>query len=160
MTARTIGTSSARTENQAKQLADVVMQGEPCIYGSSNTRSIVRRFKTALNENAKMHAFCDYSPELFHNEVEAWERPEGGLRPIFLRRVKEPPFEAKSLDIFAAMLERAGVPTHAVRGLGDGNLAQLMCLCYVTDFASYYAAILRGFDPFPVNLIDQLKKSR
>ncbi|MDA4114796.1 MAG: hypothetical protein OK474_12200 [Thaumarchaeota archaeon] len=146
--------------NLSKQIASVVSNGEPCIFASSVTKSVARRFKTCLNENAKMHATFDSAPDFLHNEVEAWEQPDKRLRPIFLRRANEPNFETKSLDAFIAILQRKGVKTNQVTGTGRGNLSQLMSLCYVLDVASYYTAILRGVDPFGIGLIDELKKAR
>jgi hypothetical protein len=44
-------------------------------------------------------------------------------------------------------------------GKGKGNLAQLVTLDYQVDFATYYAAILRGVDPLSIKLIDRLKST-
>jgi glucose/mannose-6-phosphate isomerase len=146
--------------NPSKQIASMLSKGEPCIFASSVTKSVGRRFKTCLNENSKMHAAFDSAPDFLHNEVEAWERPDSRLRPIFLRRANEPAFEARALDAFIAILEKKGVKTSQVAGTGTGNLSQLMSLCYILDVASYYTAILRGVDPFGIGLIDELKKAK
>ena len=147
-------------DNVSKQIASVLSKGEPCIFASSVTKSVARRFKTCLNENAKMHATFDSAPDFLHNEVEAWEEPDKRLRPIFLRRASEPPFETRSLNAFIAILEKKGVKTSHAAGSGKGNLSQLMSLCYILDMASYYTAILRGVDPFGIGLIDELKRAK
>jgi glucose/mannose-6-phosphate isomerase len=155
-----IGGEVPSPENAAKNIAAAVSTGNPSIYAASVTKSVAARFKTSLNENAKMHAHYDYAPDLFHNEVESWQVPDKLQKPIFLRRRNEDSFESKSLDVFTALLENKGVKTQRVDGAGEGNLSQLITLCYTLDVASYYAAILRGVNPYPINLIGELKSTR
>jgi hypothetical protein len=138
----------------------VASKGEPCIYATSVTKSVAKRFKTCLNENAKMHATFESAPDFLHNEVEAWELPDRRLHPIFLQRKNDPALETRSLEAFVDILTRRGVKTKKVLATGAGNLAQLMSLCYTLDVASYYTGILRGVDPFGIGLIDTLKKAR
>ncbi|HUK74819.1 MAG TPA: SIS domain-containing protein, partial [Nitrososphaerales archaeon] len=117
------------------------------------------RFKNALNENAKRDASADASPELFHNEVETWETPERKMVPIFLRHTAEPKYERVRMDSFVDILGMKGIRCLEIWGKGKGNLAQLVTLDYQTDFATYYAAILRGVDPSSIKLIDRLKSA-
>ncbi len=147
-------------ENDAKRIATEISGCDPCIYAASVTKSVAARFKNSMNENAKMHAYYDYAPDLFHNEVEAWQVPVERQQPIFLRRRNEPPFESRSLDVFTALLEKRGVKTHRVDGKGEGNLSQLISILYTLDLASYYTAILRGVNPYPISLIGELKSAR
>ena len=44
----------------------------PVIAGSALTAPIAYRWKTQINENAKMPAFCAELPELDHNEIAGW----------------------------------------------------------------------------------------
>jgi glucose/mannose-6-phosphate isomerase len=156
-----IGTDSPTSQNPAKQCAQFIAPSGvfPKIYGSSVTKAVAVRFKTCLNENAKMSAAWDYAPELFHNEVETWETPERKQAPIFLRHSAEPKYEKIRLDSFIDILGMKGIRSLEMRGKGKGNLAQLVTLDYTVDFATYYAAILRGVDPAAIKLIDRLKSS-
>ncbi len=56
--------SSPTSQNPAKQLAQLVAPSGvlPKIYGSSVTKAVAERFKTCLNENAKMNAAWDSGP--------------------------------------------------------------------------------------------------
>jgi glucose/mannose-6-phosphate isomerase len=146
-------------QNPAKQVAQLVAQegAMPKIYGSSVTKAVAERFKTCLNENAKMNASWDATPELFHNEVESWEMPDRKLIPIFLRHTAEPKYERVRLKTFIDILAMKGIRSLEIWGKGKGNLAQLVTLDYQVDFATYYAAILRGVDPLKIKIIDRLK---
>jgi len=155
-----IGGDSPISENPSKRVAQEIGSKQACIYTSSVTKSVARRFKNSLNENAKMHARFDSAPDLFHNEVEAWMSKDTTQHPILLRRSKEPMFESGALDAFSALLLSRGAGLTRVDATGDGNLAQLMSLCYTLDVASYYTALLNDVEPFNIELIDQLKKSR
>ncbi|MDG6926128.1 MAG: hypothetical protein JRN09_06200 [Nitrososphaerota archaeon] len=155
-----IAVASPASENAAKQVALRMGAAEPCIYASSVTKSVARRFKNSLNENAKMHARFDSAPDIFHNEVEAWEGSGTNQQPITLRRSKDPPFETRAMEAFEKILRSRGIEPIRTDATGETNLAQLVSLCYTLDFASYYSAILKGVEPFEIPLIDQLKKSR
>ncbi len=155
-----IGVKVPTVENPSKLLASEVSDTEPCVYATSVTKSVARRFKNSLNENAKMRASFAAAPDFLHNEVEAWEFPDARERPVILGRPGDPRSETRSLEAFGLMLARRGVRETRVSASGNGNLAELMNLCYTLDVASYYAAILRGVEPFGIGLIDELKKTR
>jgi glucose/mannose-6-phosphate isomerase len=156
----TVAMSVGTQENPAKKLALLVDHMDPCIYASSVTKSVARRFKNSLNENAKIHARFDSAPDIFHNEIEAWESNDMSQLPILLRRSNDPALESRAMDVFDALLRTNGMNSTRVDATGEGNLPQLMSLCYMLDFASYYVAILNGVEPFEIALIDAMKKSR
>ncbi len=156
-----LSSSSPSSQNPAKQLAQLLAPSGtfPKIYGSSVTKAVAERFKGCLNENAKMNAAWASAPELFHNEVESWEIPERKMVPIFLRHTAEPKYEKMRLDSFIDILGMKGIRSLEIWGKGKGNLAQLVTLDYQVDFATYYAAIIRGVDPVGIKLIDRLKST-
>lgn len=159
-TRREIGIDVPTATNPSKRVALELGGTEPCVYSSSLTRSVARRFKNSLNENAKMRASFASAPDFLHNEVEAWEVPQPNLRPVILGREGDPPSETRSLSAFSSMLAARGVAQTSVMARGRGNLPQLMNLCYTLDVASYYAAIVMGVEPFGIGLIEDLKKTR
>ncbi len=144
--------------NESKQLATALLKPTPKIYGSTVTRGAALRFKNVLNENAKKHASVDIAPELFHNEIEAWEGGGEGFLPIFLRHPKEPPSERRRLEAMIGVIAETGVRPLQASGRGRTDLAHLLTLVYKLDFASYYAAIGRGIDPLPTRLLDKVKR--
>ena len=56
----------------------------PVVYGAGLTAPVARRWKTQINENAKVPAFFSELPEADHNEICGWgadrrrERLRGG----------------------------------------------------------------------------------
>ncbi len=159
--APSLASSSPTAQNPAKQIAHLVAQtgATPKIYGTSVTKGVAERFKTCLNENAKMNAAWDATPELFHNEVELWENPDKKLVPIFLRHTAESKYEKVRLNAFIDILGMKGIRSLEIWGKGESNLAQIVTLDYQVDFATYYTAILRGVNPISIKLIDRLKST-
>ncbi len=144
--------------NESKQLGLALVKPIPKIYGSTVTRGAALRFKNVLNENAKKHASVDFAPELFHNEIEAWEGGGENFLPVFLRHPKEPISESRRLEAMIGVIAETGVRPLVVSGRGRTDLAQLLTLVYKLDFASYYTAIGRRVDPLPTRLLDRVKR--
>ena len=62
---------------RAAVIADVIHGSFPVIYGADLTTSVAYRWKTQINENAKIPAFAHSLPEMDHNEIVGWD-PGGG----------------------------------------------------------------------------------
>lgn len=144
--------------NSAKRLALHLLDKSPSIYGGRTTRGAGIRFKNSLNENAKKHASYDEMPELFHNEIQAWEDGARGYVPIVLRDTSEDERERRLADAFVRLLTASGKGPIEVAGRGRSGLSRLMTLVYELEFATYYVAIGLGRDPFPTALISRIKR--
>jgi glucose/mannose-6-phosphate isomerase len=147
--------------NPAKQLAISIEGTIPVIYGQGVLKAAARRWRTQLNENPKMLARDDVFPECNHNDTPAWG--ESGNTQMFsvvlLRDSEEPQDVVDRVELTREIaLDRAKVVAE-VRARGDSALARLMSAMYVGDYASLYLAFLRGMDPAPVEMIEDLKRA-
>ncbi len=156
--AKSIGIDVATASNPAKSLAAGLLHKTPAIYGSNVTKGVGVRFKSILNENAKKHSYFDMIPEVFHNEVEAWEDAGTEFAPVFLRHTFEDQREKSLTDKMVGMLSEMGLAPVQVRGRGAASLAQLMTMVYMLDMTAYYIALGLERDPLPTRLLDGLKK--
>jgi glucose/mannose-6-phosphate isomerase len=154
-----VGPSVPLEGNPSKEMALRLMKKTAAIYGTCATRGAGIRFKNELNENSKRFACYDEMPELFHNEIQAWDDPRGDLVPVLLRDGMEGKRESRLADFFAKMLSSMKKDPIQVRMAGDNYLSRLMTMVYELDMASYFVAIGNGRDPFPTPLITKLKKS-
>ena len=69
----------APEDSLAKRLARALQGTIPQIVGAGLTTPIAYRWKTQINENAKVPCFASELPELDHNEIVGWEgAPELG----------------------------------------------------------------------------------
>jgi len=146
-------------KNPSKRLGLRLMAQTPSIYGTRATRGPGIRFKNEINENAKRHAYYEEMPELFHNEIQAWQGREKEFFPLFLRDGSESKRESRLADTFFEMLSSLNLRPVSVIGSGDFLLSRLITMLYELELASYYAAVGAGRDPFPTPLIMKLKNS-
>ena len=145
-------------ENVAKQIA-VDVQGHPIVvYAGSSLAFPAMKWKIGFNENAKNIAFYNYLPELNHNEFIGWKFPErSGLKVIELRSDLDSPQVAKRFEITNRLLSHAFAPIE-VMALGDSRLEQMVWTICLGEYTATYLAFLNGIDPFPVELVEELKR--
>ena len=151
----------ASAENPAKQLATLIGDRVPVIWGAEGIGSVAAmRWKTQMNENGKVPAFAASMSELDHNEVVGWTRPYGStFSLIAVRHDGEHPEIAARFALSYDIARDAGVEVEEVRAGGRSALARLFGLIVVGDFASAYVGVRRGVDPTPVQVISRLKSA-
>lgn len=143
----------------ALELGDRLAPTVPLIYGAGPMGAVAYRWKTQMNENAKMHAFSHALPELAHNEVVGWEgAPPGRFAAVFLSDPGQADVRA-SIEATARLIEGEAALVEIVEARGDTPAARAFSLVAHGDWASYGAALRRGVDPTPVRNIDVLKQA-
>jgi glucose/mannose-6-phosphate isomerase len=156
---RELAPASPLTRNPAKRLAADVVDRLPIVYGGQLTAAAAYRWKTDFEENAKCLAVAGSLPEMNHNEVEAWRRPEAArFHAILLRDDAEPPDVGRRFAVLEAMIGPVAGGVSSVAARGNGRLARLLSLVYLGQWASYYLALLRGVDPWTVPMLDEIKR--
>jgi glucose/mannose-6-phosphate isomerase len=149
----------AAESSPAKALARALHGTVPVIVGSGATSPVAYRWKTQLNENAKTPAFSHELPELDHNEIVGWEgAPElAPFSAVFLRDSDLHPRVQSRFELTRRLVEPGAAGTHVVAGEGETRTERIIALVLLGDLVSVYIAALRGVDPGPVAVIDQLK---
>ena len=155
------GLETPEEKNPAKQLALAFKDRIPVVWGASGTTEVVaQRWKGQVNENAKAPAYWNVFPELNHNEVVGFEKPEELLRQlwvVFLRDREDHPRVSYRMEVTRQIIEKKVAGVTEVTSTGAGMLARLYSLIYLGDWTSAYLAVLYGIDPGPVKVIDYLK---
>ncbi len=148
--------------NGAKEIAAWLRGATALVWGTEGlSEAAAVRWKTQLNENAKVPAFWGVLPELDHNEVEGWADESAEMyRVVVLRSRAEP--SRMDLRVEATMEAMASVGLHSREAWADGTseLEQVLSLIMFGDFVSIYLAILRGVDPTPIPVLTTLKERR
>ncbi len=129
------------------------------IYGGRGVGSTAAyRWKTQINENAKVPAFAGVVPEMNHNELEGWQ-PEtsGAFGVIYLRDSADHPSIARRLDLSGTVLSGKVRRVGDVHSSGDGALARFFSLAVVGDVASVAMAEAAGVDATPVVTLEAFK---
>jgi glucose/mannose-6-phosphate isomerase len=155
-----LGPERGTAENEAKSVARWLLGGTPVVWGSEGVgEGPALRWKTQLNENAKVPAFHAVLPELDHNEVEGWSPGAGsGHRVVVLRHPGEHPRVAARVEATLASVRASGLEARAVHAEGETPFEWVLSLVMKGDFASVYLAVARGVDPTPVPVLTGLKE--
>ena len=147
----------------AADIAAVLDERITIVYGSHGPAGLAaRRWKTQINENAKMPAFWGELPELDHNEIEGWSALAGVTRRrtgvVFLRDPGEHPRVARRADLTADLIGDETAVAGTVWAQGEDLLSRLFSLVAVGDLVSVEMAERTGVDPTPVERIQELKR--
>ena len=115
------------------------------------------RWKTQINENAKMAAFWNVFPEMNHNEIAAYQSMDSKYAPAFIRDRNDNERVRKRMDICKEIMEKR-MPVHEVYTQGSSLLARMFSAIHLGDFVSYHLALWNRVDPNPVYIIEDMKK--
>ncbi|MCH8349361.1 MAG: bifunctional phosphoglucose/phosphomannose isomerase [Chloroflexi bacterium] len=149
------------SNNRAKQLALELQDRLPLVYGGGLFSGVARRWKTQLNENAKVWAFFESIPELLHNAVESYSASpilSQQLIAVVLQPAAGREETGQPYLVVAELLRRAGVEHRVLQGSEGPPLAQLLDMLLLGDLVSYYLAVLRGVDPSPTPTLNTAKE--
>ena len=145
----------------AKELARGLHGTIPQIAGSGLTSPIAYRWKTQINENAKMPCFSHELPELDHNEIAGWQGAGqlGRFSAVFLDDSDLHPRIRQRIELTRGLIEAEAAGTYRVESIGQNRIERLISLVLLGDLVSVYLAVLRDVDPTPVPTLDRLKSA-
>jgi glucose/mannose-6-phosphate isomerase len=142
---------------EPQKIAHALVGRIPVIYGGPTTSAVARRWRSQLNENAKVAAFYGELPEAHHNEVVGWRHTEAPLSAVVLEAPGEHSRMYARFDVTQEVAQAAGIPIQRVGSHGEGAVSRVMSLVLLGDLVSVYLATLLGHDPTPVEAIEDLK---
>jgi glucose/mannose-6-phosphate isomerase len=136
------------------------LEGDPVVvYGADLTAPVAHRWKTQLNENAKLPAFYSELPEADHNEVCGW-KGEGASRmaAVFLEDCDQHPRERRRFELTAEVVGEAAAAVARVETVGETRVERLLWGTLLGDLVSLELAERRGVDPEKVDALDRIKE--
>jgi glucose/mannose-6-phosphate isomerase len=150
----------ANSDSLAKRVAQRGHRTTLCVYGAGPTAPVANRWKTQINENAKVPAFSAELPEADHNEIVGWENAAelGSFLAVFLEDSDQHPRVRQRIELTAEMIESQAAGTLRLESRGSSAVERVMSLVMLGDLVSIYLAVLRGTDPTPVPAIDRLQE--
>jgi glucose/mannose-6-phosphate isomerase len=150
----------ADSDSLAKRVAQRGHHTTLCVYGAGPTAPVAYRWKTQVNENAKMPAFAAELPEADHNEIVGWDSAaeQGSFLAVFLEDSDQHPRVRQRVDLTARLIEPQAAGIVRLESRGSTAVERVMSLVLLGDLVSIYLAVLRGIDPSPVEVIERLKE--
>jgi glucose/mannose-6-phosphate isomerase len=142
-----------------KQLARGLHATVPQIAGAGLTAPIAYRWKTQINENAKMPSFAGELPEIDHNEIAGWAGASelGRFSAVFLDDSDLHPRTRQRIELTRGLIQADAAGTYRIETIGETRTDRLASLVLLGDLMSVYLAVLRNVDPTPVPMLDRLK---
>ena len=145
-------TNSNPAINLAKWLSNI-----PIIYYPHGLQSVATRFKSSLQENAKVHVITEDIIESCHNGIVAWEKSTK-VQPILLQGQDDYIKTKERFHIIKEYFDENNIEFKEVHSISGNILTKTICLIYLLDYATIYYAILSKVDPSPVNAINFIKE--
>jgi len=135
---------------EAKKIADKLIDKIPVIYSLANMRSSAIRWKTQINENSKNISFCGSIPEFNHNEIVGWTDDRNNNRnfvPVVLYDDNASKMVKSMTDTSIGILldKNLDIVTYHVEG--TSNLEKNLKCIILGDIVSICLADLRSTDP-------------
>src|SRR3989338_11254 len=129
----------------------------PIIYASEALGPVAFRWKTQINENAKLPAFHNVFSEMNHNEIAGYQGMDGKFAAVLIKDKNDRQNIKTRMEICKGIIgERMTV--EEVNTQGNSLLARMFSTIYLGDFVSYHLAMWNRVDPGPVHIIEDLKK--
>jgi glucose/mannose-6-phosphate isomerase len=133
----------------------------PQIIGAGLTGPVAYRWKTQLNENAKLPASWGELPEVDHNELVGWVGASqlAKFGAVFLDDVDLHPRIRERIELTRELIRPHTAVDERVASVGESRTERLVSLVLLGDLVSLYLAVLDGRDPGPIELLEELKRS-
>jgi glucose/mannose-6-phosphate isomerase len=145
-------------KKKAQELAEKLKNKIPLIYSSERLHAVAYKWKIDFNENAKIHSFCNYFPELNHNEMIGYTNLNGNYFVIIIRDDYDDSQVKKRMDITKKLIQDKKCPALDIDLAGLSFLTKIFATIYLGDWTSYFLAINNSTDPTPVDMVEELKK--
>lgn len=150
--------AKSQFQELAKGLADMIGKKIPIIYSSERFSVIAMKFKTDINENAKIQAFYNIYSEFNHNELTSYVNKMADYHIVIVTDDDDHPRIKKRMKITKDLFRKYGQTVTELNIKGDSFLSKLMSSAYVGLWLGYYLALEYDTDPTPVEIIEDLKK--
>jgi glucose/mannose-6-phosphate isomerase len=145
-------------KNTAQDSAQRINKKIPVIYSSAQFFVAAYKWKIDFNENAKVHALCNFFPELNHNEINGFDVLNGNYVVFLLRDAEDHLQIKRRMDVTERIVRQKGIEVLCIHSKGTHFLARLFWMIMMGDWISYYAALAGGVDPLEIPIIEDLKK--
>jgi glucose/mannose-6-phosphate isomerase len=152
-----LGDAFEAAAGKAQDLAAKIGKAVPIFYGSDLTAPVAYRWKTQVNENAKLPAFAADLPEADHNELEGWTGADRRFAAVFLLDRDQHPRERRRFELTAKAIEPEAAAVIGLDTEGETRTERVLHAVMLGDLLSLELAGSHGVDPMPVDAIDRFK---
>jgi len=151
-------------ENSAKVLADGLFDKIPVIYASNKNKRVAYNWKIKFNETTKIPAFCNFFPELNHNEMQGYdfifqnESLSKRFHFVIIRDALDDEKISRRMEVLQQLFEEKGLGVTSVYLEGNNRFEQIFNSILLADLVTVNLAEKYGVDPVEVPMIETFKK--
>jgi glucose/mannose-6-phosphate isomerase len=153
-----LGASFENAQGRAAEIAAEIGDATPVAYGSDLTAPVAYRWKTQINENAKIPAYSGTLPEVDHNEIEGWAGADGRFAAIFLQDRDQHPRERKRFELTAKAIDSHTAAVIGVETEGETRTERVLHAVMLGDLLAIELANAHGVDPLDVEVLEGFKR--
>jgi glucose/mannose-6-phosphate isomerase len=153
-----LGQAFDAAKERAAEIAAEIGDAIPVIWGGDLTAPIAYRWKSQVNENAKLPAYSVVLPEGDHNELEGWSGADGRLAAILLEDRDQHPRERRRFELTAEAIEPEAAAVIRLETEGETRTERVLHTVMLGDLVSIELANASGVDPIPVESIESFKR--
>ncbi len=153
---------ATRIRAEASKIASKLHEKLVFLYGSDYSAPVLVRLQQQINENAKQICHVGIVPEMNHNEFVGWVFPENVLKNSVVLQFYQDgdhPRVSSRFDICRPIIAQKAAEIIDIKARGNTYMEQIFFLILWGDWLSYELAMTNKVDPYPVAVIDTLKKS-
>ena len=153
-----------KLEPEGKKLAEKMEGKIPLIYSSFELKTLSYIWKIKLNESSKIPAFCNWFPELNHNELSSYEivnktQPRWNNFFVIILCDKQDNLKIKKrMKLTSEIIKQKGYETEIIKLSGKNVLERVFKSIILADWVSYYLALKYKVDPLSTQLQEEFKK--
>lgn len=153
------------TELGGRELAEKLRGRIPIIYASAKKSPVALIWKIKFNETAKIPAFCNFLPELNHNEMAGFnDSPETETLSqkftfIFLEDGYDHPQNQKRMLATAELYRKKGLVVETIKLSGQSHWHKIFSATLLADWITLYLAEYYRHNPETTPLTEEFKKS-
>jgi glucose/mannose-6-phosphate isomerase len=141
----------------AEFLAGKLSEKIVVLYTEDKYESTALRLKQQINENSKMHCWYNVVPEMNHNELVGWRKQNSNLAVLLLRSEDEHDRNTHRILFKKDVIYKLGDDVFEVDAKGSDTFQKHFYLVHFGDWLSYHLALLQGFDPMEIDVLNSLK---
>ncbi|MEN9447006.1 MAG: hypothetical protein RJA25_296 [Bacteroidota bacterium] len=152
-----VETEEESIKEKAKKIAERLNGKTPVIYSDAKFEGVCIRFRQQINENSKMLCWHHVVPEMNHNELVGWREKNENIAVIFLRNNNDFERNQERMEFTKEVVSQYAGDVIEIYSKGDHDIIRSIYLIHLTDWVSYYLAVLKGVDAVEINVINKLK---
>lgn len=143
---------------QAAEIDSALDGAVTVVYGADLTAPVARRWKTQINENAKLASFCAELPEADHNEICGWRGAAAAkMAAVFLEDCDQHPRERRRFELTAEIVGEGAAAAVRVETKGETRIERLLWGALLGDLVSLDIADRLGVDPERIEALNRIK---